>query len=88
MKEISKVYSTDFVKANALNKLLSLLSIYTRWKYCTTRKGNVLYPDMPTIEVDAAGIAKLLLEIDPYKAMGPDKILPQLLKESSYEIAP
>ena len=53
-----------------------------------SERGNILYPAMPTIEVDAAGIAKLLLEIDPYKAMGPDKILPQLLKESSYEIAP
>jgi len=43
---------------------------------------------MSTVEVEMAGIAKLLSEIDPYKAMGPDGIPPKLLKELSYEIAP
>jgi len=46
---------------------------------------NILYP---AIEVDTGGIAKLFSEIDPYKAMGPDEIPPQLLKELSSEIAP
>jgi len=46
---------------------------------------HILYPVMPTIEVDTGGIAK---EIDPCKAMGPDEIPPQLLKELSSEIAP
>jgi len=50
--------------------------------------GNILYPDMPTIEVDTVGIAKLLLEIDTYKATGPDKMPPRLLKELSYGISP
>jgi len=50
--------------------------------------GNIHYPVMPAIEVDTGGIAKLLFEIDPYKAMGPDEIPPRLLKELSSEIAP
>ena len=49
---------------------------------------NAQYPDMPAIQVDTAGIAKLLGEIDPYKAMGPDGIPPKLLKELANEVAP
>ena len=30
--------------------------------------GNILYPDIPAVEVETAGISKLLSEIDPYKA--------------------
>ena len=50
--------------------------------------GKILYPDMPTIDVDTGGIAKLLSEIYPYKAMGLDEIPPILLKELSYEVTP
>ena len=64
-------------------------SVFTQDESTTPPEmGNILYPDMSTIEVDTAGIAKLLLEIDPYKATGPDKIPPRLLKELSYEISP
>ena len=52
------------------------------------KSAEVQYPDMPAIQVDTAGIAKLLGEIDPYKAMGPDGIPPKLLKELANEVAP
>ena len=78
-KEISilekdgKAYSTDFAKANILNEYFYL--VFTEDKSTALPyMGNILYPDMPTIEVVTGGIAKLLSEIDPYKAMGPDEI--------------
>jgi len=87
LEKDGKAYSTDFAKANVLNQYF--YSVFTQDDSTTPPEmGNILYPDMSTIEVDTAGIAKLLLEIDPYKATGPDKIPPRLLKELSYEISP
>ena len=43
---------------------------------------------MPDVEVDTAGIARLLSNIDPFKAMGPDGLPPKLLRKLSAELAP
>ena len=45
-------------------------------------------PPMPDIVVDENGIRKLLENLDPSKAPGPDSISPRILKELSQEIAP
>ena len=54
---------------------------------------SLTLPDMgpspyPSFDISAAGVAKLLQGVDPFKATGPDRIPPRLLKEMSYELAP
>ena len=70
---MERLYSTDFAKANVLNEYF--YSVFTQDKSTAVTAlpdmGNILYPDIPTIEVDTGGIAKLS-EIDPCKAMGPN----------------
>lgn len=46
------------------------------------------YPKMPEIEIDLNGVLKLLANLKPDKAAGPDDIKPVLLKELRCEIAP
>ena len=46
------------------------------------------HPDMPSISFDREGIRKLLHNINPAKAAGPDNLGARLLKEISSEIAP
>ena len=43
------------------------------------------YP-MTTIDITVSGIDKLLKEINPYKACGPDQIQPRVLKELHLQI--
>jgi len=50
-------------------------------------KPDYAYP-MPNIDVTISGIDKLLSNINPYKACGPDQIQPRVLKELHSEIAP
>ena len=87
LEKEGKTYSTDLAKANILNEYF--YSVFTQDNNAILPDmGNAQYPDMPAIQVDTAGIAKLLGEIDPYKAMGPDGIPPKLLKELANEVAP
>ena len=46
------------------------------------------YPKMPEIEIDLNGVLKLLANLKPDKAAGPDNIKPVLLKELRSENAP
>ena len=46
------------------------------------------YPAIPDFSIDPAGVEKLLKNLDPFKAPGPDEISPRFLKELSKEIAP
>ena len=45
-------------------------------------------PTLSTIEITEPGVEKLLLNLNPHKAPGPDKIAPRLLKELAHELAP
>ena len=81
------VYSTDTSKADVLNE--HFFSIFTTDNSDVTPGLNgVPYPSMPDVEVDTAGIAKLLGNIDPFKATGSDGLPPKLLRELSIELAP
>ena len=46
------------------------------------------FPNLPDIDINIAGVTKLLKEIDPYKATGPDSIPAKLLKEMADELSP
>ena len=46
------------------------------------------YPIMPDINITINGITKLLLNLNPSKASGPDELKPRLLKELAHEISP
>ena len=50
-------------------------------------KPDYAFP-MPKIDITISGISKLLSNINPYKACGPDQIKPRILKELHCEIAP
>ena len=56
--------------------------------YQKTLNANTLYPKMPEIEIDLNGVLKLLANLKPGKAAGPDDIKPVLLKELRSKIAP
>ena len=46
------------------------------------------YPQMPEIDINLNGIIKLLSNLQPDKAAGPDEIKPTVLRELRMEIAP
>ena len=45
-------------------------------------------PDMPNITIDCNGVVKLLGQLNPSKANGPDQIPTRVLKEAAPAIAP
>ena len=45
-------------------------------------------PPLPNLEISVRGVEKLLKEIDPTKAGGPDEVPCRMLKELSAELAP
>ena len=47
----------------------------------TPMSSTSLFPDIPAISVTLNGVIKLLQNLKPYKASGPDKIPTRLLKE-------
>ena len=47
-----------------------------------------ILPDMPDISITVEGVRKLLSQLNPSKASGPDKMPPRILKELANEIAP
>ena len=50
--------------------------------------GSSNYPDISPTVFSVPGIAKLLADIDPMKANGPDLIPCRVLKDTAYVIAP
>jgi len=50
--------------------------------------GPIPHPEMASFDISIAGVVKLLQEVVPLKAVGPDGIPPRLLKELSHELAP
>ncbi len=46
------------------------------------------YPPMPNITITIEGVDKLLENLNPSKASGPDNLHPNLLKELHSELAP
>ena len=50
--------------------------------------GNSPYPSMPKIDVSVEGVKKLLLRLNPTKAVGPDMVPTRILKDYADDIVP
>ena len=87
LKENGALYSDPKSKANILNRQYE--SVFTKEdKTNVPIPDGVPYPDMPDIEIKLPGIEKLLRQLNPNKAAGPDNIPAKILKTCSLELAP
>ena len=83
----SGIATTAVEKANALNNKFQ--SIFTEENHQNlTSFEQESSPPMPQINVTTEGVLKLLRELKPQKAPGPDTITPRVLKECASSIAP
>jgi hypothetical protein len=74
-------------KATALNSYFQ--SVFTQEDTANIPdKGPSIHPQMNSINIDPAGVEKLLLNLKPDKASGPDNITARLLKTMAHELAP
>ncbi len=80
-------HSDPMTKASILNDQFS--SVYTNEDLTTvpTVAGSPS-PPMADFSIDSKGVLKILRDLNPHKAQGPDNIPPQLLKECAHEITP
>ena len=94
LKYENQFHQDDLAKATVLNKQFqsvfstkSPLSLNSLCKM-TLNIGKQSIPAMPDITVSTKGIEKLLNNLNPHKASGPDKIKPIILKTLSVELSP
>lgn len=80
------VATTAAEKANTLNNKFQ--SIFTKEDSANLPFVNTSAPSMPPINITTEGIVKLLKELKPQKAPGPDNITPRVLKECADSVAP
>ena len=81
------IVTTGIDKANALNKHFQ--TVFTKENTTNIPSINsATSPQIAPIQINTQGIAKLLSELNPQKAPGPDGITPRILKECSKSIAP
>ena len=73
-------------KANALNDQFK--SVFTNEDSSSIPKLQSDIPVMPPINVTTPGVEKLLKDLKPQKAPGPDGVTPRVLKECASSIAP
>ena len=87
LKTASGIAVSPLEKANALNSQFK--SVFTQ-EDCQDLPASEYPapPSMPPIRITTQGITKLLQELKPHKAPGPDGILPSVLKECAVNIAP
>jgi hypothetical protein len=94
LKQDGKLITDPIPKANIVNdqfkSVFSNIDKITESEFESNCKLSIKskYQTMPDITVTCEGIAKLLLNLNPNKAAGPDEIKPRVLKELATEIAP
>ena len=89
LKVNDETLTSDSDKATALSNQFQ--SVFTRENLDNSSMPQMSHPpysDMPEINVSTEGVEKLLHNIDPSKATGPDNIPNHALKIASQEIAP
>ena len=81
------IHSDSGTKANILNAQFK--SVFTKEDLSSMPdKGPSPYDTMASITITTPGVQKLLQNLQPHKATGPDSIPARLLKELSTELAP
>ena len=93
LKDDSKLITDPTEKAELLNsqfnKAFSDGKEYTSEEFeAKCQLPPSTYPTIPDIHITPNGVEKLLANLDPSKATGPDGIPPAVLKELAHEIAP
>jgi hypothetical protein len=80
--------SDPTTKANILNDQFS--SVFTREDLSSIPEiiGPSQYPDINFLQIHPKGVCKLLKDLNPHKAAGPDNVAPTLLKECAIELSP
>ena len=86
-KEGGRLFSDSQSKADILNRQFSSVFSVEDTTTIPTPPGDP-FPSMPDIVVDVRGVPKLLSNIKPNKASGPDSIPCRVLKEAALELAP
>ena len=87
LKKDGITYSDSITKADLLNKQFA--SVFSHEAPGDLPDlGHSDTPDVPRITVSVGGVVKLLKDINPSKATGPDSIPGKLLKEAASELAP
>ena len=86
LKRDGITYSDSKIKAEILNDQFA--SVFTRDDTDEETERNSPFPNMPPITVGLEGVKKLLRNLNPNKASGPDEIPSRLLKAVADQIAP
>ena len=87
LKKDGITYSDSATKSDLLNRqLASVFSNEAPGDLPDLGPSNT--PDVPRITVSTPGVVKLLKDLNPNKATGPDSIPGKLLKEAATELAP
>ena len=86
LRDKGQIHINDKEKADILNRQFS--SVFSKPDSCTPPLIGERCTPMLDIVVNIAGVKKLLKELNPNKASGPDGIPSKFLKELGNEIAP
>jgi hypothetical protein len=94
LKMNGKLLKEPKQKADALNSQFhsvfsdSFNITYGDFQKDSYMTGTEAYPPMPDIHITRNGVEKLLSQLNPNKACGPDGLKPRILKELANEISP
>jgi hypothetical protein len=87
LREDGKLHSDGLHKAAILNR--QFVSVFTREEAGNdTKLAGPSYPPTRELDINVSGVEKLLKNINPSKAAGPDQIPCRILKELSASLAP
>ena len=88
LKEGSQLFSDAITKAKILSKQFSSVFTIDTPETADTKLEGPSYPSIRELHVSEAGIEKLLRNLNPGKAAGPDEIPTRILKELAEELTP
>ena len=86
LKKEGVLISDSKGKADILNEQYS--SVFTTSNLPLPNVGSSPFPKSPAITITTSGVEKLLANLNPNKASGPDNIPTRFLRELSSEVAP
>jgi hypothetical protein len=86
VKMDGKLYCDPVTKSNILNRqfksAFSEKTSYTTEEFLNSNRMNsttTQHPNMKSFDITCNGITKLLKQLNPYKAPGPDNVSPRIL---------